>query len=800
MFVLLTGANNRIIALPLPSKNQHIGKRIVSKLLTEGENVLSKTQFNARPSSNDDTKKRSITISGRSGLDIDSNKVNVTKTSLQRSSTVVNYENRKGSSAKIGEFESKLLGSPNSGSIENMTCAAMFGKQYLLIGNENGLNVIDFSINSELIKPIPLIRGCSFKKMQILDEYGIMITIAGKKQMIRIYKLDSLLHLIKFMLQSKTEKPIDFSKTHTFLKKITDSLPRCDFCGNQLDEATMSEGSKNGKLICQNCKDPDEWSSIDTSSSNSQEFNSSTSSTGTSLFPGKFHQRTLSNISMHLSDYIQHQLSNSLDNVDISAEEKSNVWHWATDYVKLLDSARDCITFDVRETRRYIYLTVVTHNHMIHLFSCDICTKNSPDFKFELAQTFWVPEIPEFLSVSTDNYVINKIYTIIDGKAAFIDAHSSVVTEITMSKSLIPRFEENPAWRNFIPLPSTCSLDFLIRNPTEFELPISVIPLSPTTKVPPIPPMPPTPTSPPIISPPSILMNHIKFSDNFRNNPLRRSTHRNRRSVDFVSDGIPSNKKSRRQSSGMMNHETLNLESSPLGVVASMIQQNKQEQSQPISDLISPPISPKFANLSDITSQQGTISVIQVQTATFDYAPFPAPPQTLPNKTNSRESLSFNQSTNTPHSEYHSRTKPEVPIEVPLPSTLFLATVHNISYLVNGNGESYKYHHPIRWSSPPNEISLLPSFDDVFVIGFLNTTIELASMKTGEIIRKVVNGCPVNFLGNTWRKNDIIKQRRTSKFNKKYEFDSGMRRNVFWTCKLGETYYFYRGRVIDKEN
>ncbi|CAG8719730.1 3315_t:CDS:2, partial [Funneliformis caledonium] len=188
-------SSESLVALPLPSKNQHIGKRIVSRLLIEGENVLSKTQFNARPSSNDDTITRSNTISGRSGLDRESNKLNVT-TNLQRSSTIVNYENRKGASANMGEFESKLLGSPNSGSIEKMTCAAMFGKQYLLIGNENGLNVIDFSINSELIKPTPLIRGCSFKKMQILDEYGIMITIAGKKQMIRIYKLDSLLHLI----------------------------------------------------------------------------------------------------------------------------------------------------------------------------------------------------------------------------------------------------------------------------------------------------------------------------------------------------------------------------------------------------------------------------------------------------------------------------------------------------------------------------------------------------------------------------------------------------------------------------
>ncbi|CAG8716352.1 10669_t:CDS:1, partial [Funneliformis caledonium] len=399
--------------------------------------------------------------------------------------------------------------------------------------------------------------------------------------------------------------------------------------------------------------------------------------------------------------------------------------------------------------------------------------------------------IPEFISVSTDNFVIKKIYTIINGKAAYIDAHASEVKEISMSKGLIPRFEENPTWRNFIPLPSTCSLEFLVQNPTEFELPLSVIPLSPTNQVPPKPPTPPT------ISPPS---QFIKFNDNSKNNPLRRSTYRNRRSVDLQSDGIISNKKSRRKSGNIMNHETLNLETSPLGAVASMFQQNEQGQSRLLGDLISPPISPKFANLSDIPSQRGAMSIIQVQAATYDYAPFPAHPQTRPTKKDSSTSLPFDQSSYTSHSESQSRTKPEVPIEAPLPSHLFLATVHNVSYLVNGNGEPYKYHHPIRWSSPPNDISLLPSFNDVFVLGFQNTTIELASMKSGEIIRKVVHGCSVNFLGSTWRKNDIVNQRRKMKPNKIHEFDSGMRRNVFWTCNLGETYYFYRGRVIDKEN
>src|SRR3989337_35356 len=68
-------SSENLVALPLPSKNLHIRKKIVSKLLIESENVVSKTQFNARPNNGDDMKKISLTISGCTGLDNDSNKV-----------------------------------------------------------------------------------------------------------------------------------------------------------------------------------------------------------------------------------------------------------------------------------------------------------------------------------------------------------------------------------------------------------------------------------------------------------------------------------------------------------------------------------------------------------------------------------------------------------------------------------------------------------------------------------------------------------------------------------------------------
>jgi hypothetical protein len=48
--------SENLVELPLPSKNQYLGKKIVDKLLFESENVVSNVQFNARPNNSDDTR------------------------------------------------------------------------------------------------------------------------------------------------------------------------------------------------------------------------------------------------------------------------------------------------------------------------------------------------------------------------------------------------------------------------------------------------------------------------------------------------------------------------------------------------------------------------------------------------------------------------------------------------------------------------------------------------------------------------------------------------------------------------
>ncbi|CAG8575961.1 4244_t:CDS:2, partial [Scutellospora calospora] len=302
---------------------------------------------------------------------------------LQRAHTTLNYSVRDPYENK-GEFESKLFGSPNHCISEQMNSAAMFDKQYLLLGNDNGLWVIDFSTHWDLIMPTQLICGCSFKKLQILEEFNIMIAIAGKKDMIRIYKLDSLLHLIKFVTNSDSKTPINLSKAP---KKFT--TPKCEKCGCILDENRSTPN-------CQNCGfDP---------KINSKLSNSNSSSPLSPRPSGKLN-RKLTNITSHLSIYVRNYLSNSSDTMT------ATMWRLATDYVNLAESVKDCITFDVNETK----------NKM----------KGSQECKFEFLKSYYVPGTPHFVSVVTDLSSIKQIITITGiGKAAVIDCYTTEVTEI----------------------------------------------------------------------------------------------------------------------------------------------------------------------------------------------------------------------------------------------------------------------------------------------------------------------------------------------------------------------------------
>ncbi|CAG8486602.1 8074_t:CDS:2 [Diversispora eburnea] len=717
------GSSQEVPPLPLPSKNSKRGRKIISALLLEGEAVKSNTQFNSNVFSDNDLKKnKPKAVPEKNTIE---NPPVTSPQALQRSHTTVKYQVREIPSVNIGEFEGKLLGSPNDGVAEEFNCAAMFDKQYLILGNNYGLYVMDFSVRYDMMKPIPLLRGSSFKKLQILDDYGVMIAIAGKKQMIRVYRLDSLLHLIKFVIKSKSGTIVDFSKAPPFLKKFKDTLQRCEKCGQQIDEIRdKKSNSDNYNSICSNCKFLSEPS------------DSLTTSPNDSPTTGKFHQRTISNI----SSYIQNRLNVSLDNMDIGTEEKSTVWGWATDYVKLAEYGKDCVTFDIKETKNYVYLTIANVNHAIAVYSCPVEFRHKSDFKFEFVQAYFIPETPKFINVVTDSFIIKQIIIGLEtSKVVVMDCHSNAVTEPNFRKILLPRDEE-PCFVGFTQIPLSCSFDFLFENPFKQE-PRNIIPLTSTqnTLITPK-------SSPPDISNASVTHSQLTHDLSSANSLLKRSTNNRSRRIgshsgDFdVSDSFEK-RKSRRRSAG------LRLES----------------KSEVVGDPMSPPLSP------DATSDTSSIMTnLLSHTDSFD--------TTISTKNNNVNGNSL--------------------IEKPLPGQVFVCTISNISHIVNINGEPYNNCNSIRWSSIPDHVSLLPTFNDIFVIAFEKQLVEVGSMKTGRIVKTVVNGARVKYLGESLKRSVPPKgQLQFQNEPKKDQFDNGIRRHVFWSCDLNDT-YIYRGGVF----
>ncbi|CAG8447575.1 19595_t:CDS:2 [Gigaspora rosea] len=580
---------------PLPNESPIYNENIVSAL-----NIQSRTQFNAQ--SNYETYPRA--------------------SNLHRVPTTLNSISIRRASEVKGEFESKLIGSPNNGIAEQMNSAVMFDKQYLLLGNDNGLWIMDFSIHWDLIKPMQIIRGCSFKKLYVIEECNMMISISGKKDMIRIYKLDSLLHLIKFVSNSESKAPIDLSKAP---KKFL--APRCENCGRTLDENRTSPN-------CQHCGFAPSINSKISKSNFSEPLTPS---------PSKLN-RKLTNLTSHLSIYVRNYLSNPSG---ISAKERATMWGWATDYISLPESVKDCITFDICETRDKLILTVVTLNNGIILFSMPTEMKGNPECRFEYLKSYYVPGTPNFVNVVTDLSSIKQIIAITgigDRKVAIIDCYTTEVTEVNMKKNITPKNIEFPSWTNFMQIPYSYSLDFLNNNPVIEDRP-TIIPLSPPYR-----------HSHFLSTPPPSLSHGF---------PLEKE-----KGVDVVS----------RHSSFQSNEDSVDDKS----------HHHSNEFLSPPNNtdaFLSPPISP--------------------MNATF-------------------ETLS--------------------------PGHVFICTISNTSHLVNIHAEPYKHNRPIIWSSDPIQITLLQTYDDILVMAFERQSVEVASLKTGKIIKQVTTGSQIKYLGESLRK------------------------------------------------
>jgi hypothetical protein len=83
---------------------------------------------------------------------------------------------------------------------QEITCGDIIGGQYLLLGSDKCLMVVDLALPIEHQQVVILISGVRFKKVQVLEDYNVVIALCGKNNHVRSYKLSSLKKLIRYAL------------------------------------------------------------------------------------------------------------------------------------------------------------------------------------------------------------------------------------------------------------------------------------------------------------------------------------------------------------------------------------------------------------------------------------------------------------------------------------------------------------------------------------------------------------------------------------------------------------------------
>jgi hypothetical protein len=260
-------------------------------------------------------------------------------------------------SVRKGEFESRLVGSPNAGHSKKITSAAMFGKQYLFLGSEDGLMAVDFSQNWDDLKPRSLMRGCGFRQLHVLDDLGVLIALTEKKHKIRLYKLQSLLHLIKLgVFVDLSRKPLNW------------------------------KGAESDWQYWDGDEQDDVMDEMDGNHAEGKPKKLQKSAHKRSLSKGKLigHQRKFSNLTAMLQ---HHHGSNTVEGIEIGSEEYLAAYTYARSYVKL-EKDEEFTSFVVAETRNHIYLTCTLDKNRIALFETSIEKQTA---EFELLRSFWVP-------------------------------------------------------------------------------------------------------------------------------------------------------------------------------------------------------------------------------------------------------------------------------------------------------------------------------------------------------------------------------------------------------------------------
>lgn len=277
---------------------------------------------------------------------------------------------------------------------------------YMLLGTDKGLVAVDVThhlsstladtsnlhtLNAEYGYPDDgprvrwVCRGTRFKQLQVLQDYQVLIAIAGKFNQIRSYRLSSLKKLLR----------------HVFcLEPINKPLLASASAGGSA-ESLVAESrrhrTQNSAASAENHKTAENYQDADDDNA---------------------------------SDTGELDFTRDVVDGDDEADLESSPSFWADDYEKLVNT-KESLMFSIVRTQTTCYMGVKFKND-ITVFEW----AKLPYLKFMKVKQFWLPETPKTFAINHDGRLINNLIVIYESEANVIEFESSQVHEIKVVDEL----------------------------------------------------------------------------------------------------------------------------------------------------------------------------------------------------------------------------------------------------------------------------------------------------------------------------------------------------------------------------
>ncbi|KAG6901905.1 hypothetical protein C0995_006743 [Termitomyces sp. Mi166 len=109
------------------------------------------------------------------------------------------------------------------------TSGAFLSPHYLLLCHAQGLDVLPL-LTPPASQPYPLVRRINFKSVVVMEQRGVLVAIAGRRDGVRVYALDEIKKAIEWRIESEVRRERDRSRRDTLKKPLINSfdndLPR----------------------------------------------------------------------------------------------------------------------------------------------------------------------------------------------------------------------------------------------------------------------------------------------------------------------------------------------------------------------------------------------------------------------------------------------------------------------------------------------------------------------------------------------------------------------------------------------